>query len=450
MFIHEIISYKGSWKTCSTTYSQELTEIMDALTDFINGRVTLENEDNHISRRYWEKALYDRGWELIERTRYSPEGRRINIGALGPTKNGVNAQLQMGFPDSLGRWLFQQSALAIRHNLFCMPILLAPTREYSRRAENRLLSRMSFEMFQEQLLMLSPLTFSHPFLIIGYSDQGSVLPPNVIEIEEDIHAETSNHIVDRCIEFPSEYHQAGLGILNYFGSYLREQYPNAEASVKIEQNGLKVRMIITTEGGRTETIEKALHEYELIVTGQEPPEKFSQNDKLVLELKNELRIAQFRVEAQKDILSIQNIQLDKLLNIVGDGLSNKHPITIDFKPVITATSNVQVNHNISLALGGLAEIKELLPQSSDAYLALDELENSLETIEKENDPNAVRKSPAMSKFRRVLDKFTEEGSTLKKAIDATESGWELFKDLAGKYNKVAEWCGLPQVPSFFT
>lgn len=451
MYIQEVISYKGSWNTCNKIYNNELIEIMDALSDFINGHVKIENEENNIPRRVWDKALYDKGWEILDRTRYTPDGRRVNLGPLGPTKNGVNAHLQLGFPqDSLGRWLFQQAALAIKHRLICMPILLAPVRDYSKRIENRLISRNSFEMILDQLQMLSPLTYSYPFLIIGYSDQNLLFEPKVFEIEEDVHSESLNQVVNRCIEFPPEYHQAGLGILNYFSSYLREQYPHEEATVKIEQHGLKVRLIITTESGRTETIEKALQEYELIVTSQEPPEKFTQNDKLVLEIKNELRIAQFRIEAQQDIISIQNVRMDKLLHIVGEGLSNKQPIIIDFKPILTATSNIQINHNISQALGGLAELKELLPQSSDAYLALGELENSLELIEEENNPDNVRKSPAMNKFRRVLENFSEEGSTLKKALDATESGWELFKDIAGKYNKVAEWCGLPQVPSIFT
>ena len=450
MYIQEVISYKGSWETLNAEYPQELREILDALADYLNGNVQLDTDESQYSRRYYEKALYDRGWEIVERIRYSQMGRRIPLGNLGPTKNGVNAQLHMGLPDSLGRWLFQQCTIAIKHQIFSLPLLLVPVREYARRTENRFISRITFEMFRDQLLMLSPLTYSYPFLIIGYSDQGTIYPPNVVELEEDIHAEEQNQVIDRCIEFPPEYHQAGLGILNYFGSYLRQQYPNEEAAVKIEQHGLKVRLVITTEGGRTETIEKALQEYELIVTGQEPPEKFAQSDKLVLELKNELRIAQFRVEAQQDIIFVQNARIDKLLNIVGEGLANKHPITIDFRPVVTATNNVQFNSNISLALTDIAELKELLPQSSDAHVALAELENSLESIENENNPEVVKKSSAMGKFRRVLDKFTEDGSTLKKAIDATETGWELLKNLAGKYNKIAEWCGLPQGPSIFT
>jgi hypothetical protein len=53
----------------------------------------------------------------------------------------------------------------------------------------------------------------------------------------------------------------------------------------------------------------------------------------------------------------------------------------------------------------------------------------------------------MSKFKRLIDKVTDTGSELNSAIKKAERGWEIFSDLAGKYNKLAEWCGLPVVPS---
>jgi hypothetical protein len=257
---------------------------------------------------------------------------------------------------------------------------------------------------------------------------------------------SNNNIVERSIEFPREYHQAGLDILNYFGTYLIEQYPEQNAFVKIEQMGLNVRMVIETEDGNSETIEKALHEYELIVTGEEPPEKFAVSDKLIFELKHELRIAQFRLETQKDLIGMQNGRIDQLLSIVGDGLSQKHHVAIDFKPEITISNTVTINQNIAAALSNLNELKEELDGTNDAYLALDGLEGSLAAIETEKDPEAVRRSPAMSKFRRLIDKIVDNGSELNSAINAVESGWEIFSKLADNYNKVAKWCGLPVVP----
>src|SRR5690606_25480304 len=142
----------------------------------------------------------------------------------------------------------------------------------------------------------------------------------------------SDIVIDRCIEFPPEYHQAGLGILSYFSTYIKEQYPDESAKVKIEQNGKIVRLIIETNNGEKEIIEKALHEYQLVVTGQKSPEEITHNEKLILDLKTELRIAKVRVETQQDIMLTQSVQINKLLDIVGNGLASKPTVNLDFRP----------------------------------------------------------------------------------------------------------------------
>lgn len=450
MFITKVVSYKGAWEKVQAFHQAELSDILLALDDFISGKVHIESElKRPLSRDMWEKALYDRGWELIDRTHYSDDGRRINIGRLGPTKSGLNASIPLGGFDNLSRWLFQQSTLAVKHGLIDIPILLVPVREFGRSLDQNWMRREFFEMNLAQLELLSPLSHQYPFLLLGYSNQADI-ECEVTELEVDEYVEMESSIVDRCIEFPPEYHQAGLDILNYFGTYLREQYPEEQASIKIEQEGMNVRMTIHTDDGRSEVIEQALHEYELIVTGQEPPEKFAKNSELVLELKNELRIAQFRLESKQDIIGMQNTRIEQLLSIVGEGLSNKNKIAIDFKPEIAISNTVTVNQDIATALNTLNELKEELPRSNEAYLAFSELEGSLAAIEVDNNPDSVRRSPAMSKFRRLIDKVVDEGSELNVAINKVESGWEVFTELAGKYNKIAEWCGLPVVPSVLT
>jgi hypothetical protein len=267
------------------------------------------------------------------------------------------------------------------------------------------------------------------------------------EVESDLALSLNENKVERSIHFAPEYHQAGLDILNFFGTYLREQYPKENASVKIEQHGLKVKMVIETEDGKTETIEKALHEYELIITGVESPAKFSQNEMLILELKNELRIAQFRLESQKDLIGMQNGRIDQLLNIVGEGLSQKNQVMVDFKPNISLSNSVVINQDIAAALSNVNELISEIPQTSNACSALKELENSLSEFETSNDSESVRRSPAMSKFKRFIDKVNDNGSEFNEAIDKIDSGWEIFSELAGKYNKLAKWCCLPVVPS---
>ncbi len=449
MFVNKVISYRNSWRLVSSKHREELSEALESISDCISGNVELTEESGRgpRSRELWEKALYDRNWELVERIHYSSDGRRIHLGNVGPVKNGLSAQIPFGHIEYLSRWLFQQTALAVRHGVIKLPILFVPLREFGRVSDDRWINRSSFEMYQSQLELLSPLSHQYPFLVVGYSDQSIIGEPEVIEIEIDELAEDTNKVVDRCIEFPPEYHQAGLGILNFFGTYLREQYPEEETKVRIEQEGLNVRLVIETESGQSEVIEKALHEYELIITGEEPPEKFTQNDKLVLELRNELRIAKFRLESQQDLIGMQNSKIDKLLNIVGDGLSSKQPITIDFKPVISNQNSIAINQNISSAIGSVSELLSELPPASEAAVALGELEGSLEGLETNNNPEEIRRAPAMNKFKRIVDKLLENGSELNNGVEKIESGIEMAKDLAKKYNKIAEWCGLPVVPS---
>lgn len=448
MYINKVISYKNAWDEVSKKHPNDLSEIQSALDSLIGKNTeSVAQQERANPREAWEKLMYERGWELIDRTHYSSEGKRINLGRLGPTKNGLSASLPFGAFDHLSRWLFQQSTLAIRHGLINIPIMITPVRSFSRELDNPFIRRESFELNLEQLEMLAPLSHQHPFLIIGYSNQASLTAPEIIELESDLYVETANSVIDRCIEFPPEYHQAGLDILNYFGTYLREQYPEENASVRIEQQGLKVRLVVETADGKTEIIEKALHEYELIITGAEPPEKFANSDKLIIELRNELRIAKFRLEAQQDIIGMQNGRIDQLLNIVGSGLSQKHEVLIDFKPTITLSNSITINQDVAAALGNLNELMDELPESNDAYFALKELEGSLVSIETDNDQESVRRSPAMSKFKRLIDKVADAGSDLNSAIRKAERGWVIFSDLAEKYNKLAEWCGLPVVPS---
>lgn len=448
MYIQSAISYKGSWNFVNEFHGSELNDIVSAFSDYITGNVILESSERTSQRMVWEKALYDRGWQLLDRTHFSSDGRRIPIGNVGPVKNGIGAQISFGFLDTLSRWVFQQSALAVRYSLIRIPVLCVPMSEFGRRNGNdRPGFRGTFEMHQNQLELLSPLSHSFPFLILGISDQASLTGPSIIELESDTQTKNDTTIIDRCIKFPPEYQQAGLGILNYFSVYLREQYPNEDATISIEQHGLNVRLIIETPEGKSETIERALQEYELIVSGQEKPERFTSNDKVILELRNEIRIFKARIEFNQDVIGIKDKQIDQLLNLVSQGLSKPSPLVIDFKPIINNSNNIHFNQNISSALVNIAELVELLPQSSQENLMLTEVAGSLEAIEMESDPASVRRSPAMSKFRRVIEKFLDTTDSANAAIEKIENGIDIAKDLGKKYNSIAEWCGLPVIPS---
>lgn len=448
MFINSVISFKGAWGLVVEHNGEELKEALDVLAETVSLAESSEYKSSY--RDFWEDGLTKKGWKSVDKQNIELGGKRINFSRMGAAKNGVSISIPLGMMDTTSRWIFQQSALAVKLGLVKVPVMLVPMRNFTRVATHPLFRRESFEINLSQLEMLSPLSHQYPFLILGYSNESSANDPVVMELLVDTYVEQANFTVDRCIEFAPEYHQAGLDILSFFGTYLREQYPQESASVKIEQQGLTVRMTIETESGRSEVVEKALHEYELIITGAEQPEKFAKSDKLVLELRNELRIAQFRLESQQDIIGVQNARFDRLLDMVGVGLANKNTVMIDFKPDISIVNRVEINCDVASALGSLNELLDGIPSASPAHLAFKELEGSLASVEKCTDPNVVRKSPAMSKFRRIIENALERGTEINTALDKFDAGWEIFKDVAGKYNRIAEWCGLPQVPSAFS
>jgi hypothetical protein len=444
MHINKVVSFLNSWQTANTEFESQLRDIRQAL-DVFHGNFLSSSNGTELPREYWEAAITPLGWKTCNRV-VLPSGELTSFAILGPVKDGVSATPSSNI-DVLGRWLFQRGSLAARLDVVRLPIVLLPTYEYARRLSNRFMTRVPFEQVKRQLDALTPLSHSSPFLILGYSDAQEIVDPEVYELEP--YFLEQQHLFERSIEFPPEYHQAGIGILNFFGTYLAERYPQADAVVRIEQEGLKVRLIIQGKDGAKEVVEKALQEYELIVTRQASPEAVVDNLRLILELKQELRIAQVRIEGQKDILSLQESRIDKLLNIIGSGLSKTAPVTIDFKPTITFT-NTKTNQIITSAIETFDELKEFLPESSAAQLSVEEVQHALETIELETDPDKAKGSSALQKFGSFLDKARESSNELKAAIETTEQGVEILKKLAGKYNSIAEWCGLPQVPSILT
>lgn len=193
--------------------------------------------------------------------------------------------------------------------------------------------------------------------------------------------DAQEHSLVKAIEFPPEYQQAGVGILSYFGTYLREQYPEEKAKVKIEQDGLTVRQLLT---------------------------------------------------------------------LVSSGLAAKSQIIIDNRPTAEVVNSINISGNFSSALGTINELEELIHPDDKVLQEIEAVKKALEVLKKEQDPEKVKESSSMSKFKRLVDKLTEGNSEIKKAVEAVSGGVDIIRDLAGKYNSIAQWCGLPQVPKVFT
>ena len=105
--------------------------------------------------------------------------------------------------------------------------------------------------------------------------------------------------IERSIEFPPEYWTAGTSILSYFSHILSVKYPDQNIKVRIEQDGLLLRMIIDTPEGQTETIEKAFNDYLMVISRQLPPESLLDSRKEIEALERKLEIAELELRLEK-------------------------------------------------------------------------------------------------------------------------------------------------------
>ena len=112
--------------------------------------------------------------------------------------------------------------------------------------------------------------------------------------------------IERSIEFPPEYWTAGTSILSYFSHILSVKYPDQNIKVRIEQDGLLLRMIIDTPTGRRELIEQTLNEYSMVITGKLPPESFLNNPLEIMALKNKLEMTKLELKMSKELFAIAN------------------------------------------------------------------------------------------------------------------------------------------------
>ncbi len=122
----------------------------------------------------------------------------------------------------------------------------------------------------------------------------------------------------------------------------------------------------------------------------------------------------------------------------------------------TATSHSEATSefNFTMHLNGLQsglnelreEAEEIEPEAAQEIAAI---QQKLEKLEQTPKPEEVKKAGVMNKLKRFFDEANDTGTTLGKTVGKIKGGYKILQDLAGQYNKIAEWCGLPQVPSVF-
>jgi hypothetical protein len=181
--------------------------------------------------------------------------------------------------------------------------------------------------------------------------------------------DTINHII-RSIEFPPEYHQAGLSVLNYFGTLINQRYPEIPVTVRIEQEGLKVRLTIQTPEGHRDIVEQTLQAYGLIVTGRMAPEELLENPYQVMALKHKLDMVAMELRHTRELLQsaeryneqqqgrVLSLEADvtHLRQFVGSSLQHNQELTMMLQSLL---SSLRQQHDTAVHQA-LSTLKEVL------------------------------------------------------------------------------------------
>ncbi|OGQ91531.1 MAG: hypothetical protein A2253_00215 [Deltaproteobacteria bacterium RIFOXYA2_FULL_55_11] len=263
------------------------------------------------------------------------------------------------------------------------------------------------------------------------------------------HHEVNFRDIERCIEFPPEYHNSGVSILSYFATLIRQKYPETPVSVRIEQDGTVVRLVVRTPSGDLDTVERALDCYGQVVMGQAPIEALGLTPIGALELRNELRLAQVRIESQKELLQFQDKQIDKLLELVGHGLQ-RPPACVDVN--VSPQMHMSIDQQFDLRVE-FVQVAQLLRQLASELKnserdreAIRILADEMGVLDEAIERTTPHKAECIGRLRDILSQMKRVEQTADETITTFDKAGAIIKRLIKHYNLLAPWFGLPPIP----
>lgn len=436
MFVTTVISYQKAWDTLMADSESPLADINYALEMFNADNLSKRhvtkifrgNSDGQpiltaslplaltyfLSRKKW-KTLPD----LDSYQEFKPFGIKNLI-----FKGGACVKLISTYKEShFSNWLIYETPIIYCSGVSKVCVLLVPERDVSVIVQDKD-KLFTLEKSRELLRKLSPLKSNAPFAILGFSIKKQQFEPDIYEIQPSERSLHSNTIsVVRSIEFSEAYLNSGIRILSEFCEHLRKLHPNDDVKVKIEQRGLQVNLIVDTFGSDPVKISKALNDYGNEISEARGSCANYPGDGMSKELLRTLQMA------------LQNRQSQNV-HVIANAESS-------------AKSVIKINQNVSGVLGSINEILDALGMSSKMKSELQEIRSGLSKLENIQEPVEVRTSGSMNRLRRLVEGLNDGNSSIRKALESVESSFELARDLGEKYNKLADWCGMPQIPKFF-
>lgn len=104
----------------------------------------------------------------------------------------------------------------------------------------------------------------------------------------------------RYVEFKPEHKQVGIAILSYFGQIVSQKYPDSSSRIKIEQRDKAVVLVVETDEGEVERIERSLDLYGDVVCGKAEPYDLLEKERDIQELNLKLKMAAMELRLTKE------------------------------------------------------------------------------------------------------------------------------------------------------
>jgi hypothetical protein len=142
------------------------------------------------------------------------------------------------------------------------------------------------------------------------------------------------------INFPKEYTQTGISILNYFGEVVIDKYSDVDISISIQQLRNKVIMVIQTPDNYQEIIEEDLHNYGQVVLGYQDITTFTKKTDEILKLDNKLKISMIELQSINNQIQVNLDNTKQLL------ISEKDKNTLLQQQISSQCENFEFMKNI--------------------------------------------------------------------------------------------------------
>ncbi len=142
---------------------------------------------------------------------------------------------------------------------------------------------------------------------------------------------------------------------------------------------------------------------------------------------------------------IQNIYMPQ------NNLQNSPTITVSANSTAESTASTTITIEIRDLINGLqGDFNDLLSETRNQSKEFDDecnkITSALSTLDSCNTKEEITKTGALKKIQRFLSECADPESKTGKLMSGIKYASGIVKEIALKYNQIAQWLGLPQIP----